>query len=321
MAASQARFLALTARKTNVEYEGQQINQQRTALANQSANYYNNLLGMSVPVPPSVDNFTKTVYTFEDGALTNSITALMPQATPTGTYKVSYLKQYVDEFSPVAANTSIVTKDGSDYKVGADTLRELGALPTGVTATSPDTDSYSGTDPRFQGLTHKEIRAIIEEEVGFEAALDAKYGTSTSSKDYFTRYIKNSTTGEMIPYFYKKTDLAGASYDANGHSLSNVPCYTMGKENKISEEKNVSARVEQDSTGRLINITLNPDDPNKAVTYALTTNTITDQAAYDDAMNQYEYTKYEYDQAIQNINSKISIIQNEDKNLELRMKQ
>ena len=37
MAASQARYLALTARKTNVEYEGQQINQERTALANQSA--------------------------------------------------------------------------------------------------------------------------------------------------------------------------------------------------------------------------------------------------------------------------------------------
>ena len=54
MSASQARFLGLTARKTNVEYEGQQINQQRTTLSNQSANYYNNLLGMEVPVPPSV---------------------------------------------------------------------------------------------------------------------------------------------------------------------------------------------------------------------------------------------------------------------------
>ena len=34
MSASQARFLSLTARKTNVEYEGQQINQQRTTLSN-----------------------------------------------------------------------------------------------------------------------------------------------------------------------------------------------------------------------------------------------------------------------------------------------
>ncbi len=38
-------------------------------------------------------------------------------------------------------------------------------------------------------------------------------------------------------------------------------------------------------------------------------------------MNQYEYDKYEYDQSIQNINAKIEIIQSEDKNLELRLKQ
>ena len=44
MAASQARYLALTARKTNTEWEGQQINQARTALANQSANLFNQLL-------------------------------------------------------------------------------------------------------------------------------------------------------------------------------------------------------------------------------------------------------------------------------------
>ena len=37
MAASQARYLSLTARKTNTEYQGQQVNQERTALANQSA--------------------------------------------------------------------------------------------------------------------------------------------------------------------------------------------------------------------------------------------------------------------------------------------
>jgi len=46
MAASQARYLALTARKTNTEWEGQQINQARTALANQSANLFNQLLQM-----------------------------------------------------------------------------------------------------------------------------------------------------------------------------------------------------------------------------------------------------------------------------------
>ena len=65
MAASQARYLALTARKTNTEYEGQQINQARTALSNQSANLFNQMLGLSVPVPPSTQDFTKVQYSYQ----------------------------------------------------------------------------------------------------------------------------------------------------------------------------------------------------------------------------------------------------------------
>ena len=67
MAASQARYLALTARKTNTEYEGQQINQARTALANQSANLFNQLLGLEVPVAPKTTDFTELQYSYSDG--------------------------------------------------------------------------------------------------------------------------------------------------------------------------------------------------------------------------------------------------------------
>lgn len=67
MAASQARYLALTARKTNCEYEGQQINQARVALANQSANYFNQLLNTKVPTCPDSTNYTKTQYSYSDG--------------------------------------------------------------------------------------------------------------------------------------------------------------------------------------------------------------------------------------------------------------
>lgn len=73
MAASQARYLALTARKSNVEYEGQQINQARTALANQTANLFNQMMGMSVPTPPSVADYTTVQYTFSDGSNTEAI--------------------------------------------------------------------------------------------------------------------------------------------------------------------------------------------------------------------------------------------------------
>ena len=65
MAASQARFLGLTARKSNVEYQGQQVNQQRTSLANESANLYNQMMALDVPVPPSKNQYYDTVYTLE----------------------------------------------------------------------------------------------------------------------------------------------------------------------------------------------------------------------------------------------------------------
>ena len=68
MSASQARLIALTARMNDIEYQGQQINQQRTTLANQVNALYNSLLDMTVPTPPSTKDFTKVVYSGKQGA-------------------------------------------------------------------------------------------------------------------------------------------------------------------------------------------------------------------------------------------------------------
>ncbi len=356
MSASQARFLGLTARKTNVEFEGQQINQQRTTLSNQSANYYNDLLGMSVPVPPSVDDYTKTVYTFEDGALTNQITAMIAQNN--GTYTVSYLRTWNDDFSVVAATTSIVNttdKTGKDFTVGSTKLRNMSDAITydidGTTAyyNAKDKKYYANKD--FSGnaidtkdkivklnsndaylslLSNDQVAQLAKEEEQYIALLKSKYGES----DYLVRYVQDTTTGEYNPYFYKLTDLQHANYDENGNSQSNINCYKIGSETKTEEVKaQQDCKIEKDSSGRYINITIpsynadgsvSKDDKGNyidATTYSLTTTTATDQDAYNDAMNQYEYDKYEYDQAIQEINSKIEIVQAQDKNLELRLKQ
>lgn len=322
MAASQARFLGLTARKTNVEFEGQQINQQRTTLSNQSANYYNDMLGMSVPVPPSVDDYTKTVYSFEDGALTNQITAMIAQ--PDGTYTVSYLRQWTDDFSVVGASTSIVNAnaDKSVFKVGSTTLRTLGTIPTKGDGTYDV--AAGGSDEYLESLSASQIEQLKKEEEEYIKLLKSKYGDD----DYLVRYVKNTTTGEYSPYFYKKSDLTGANYDANGNSQSNINCYTIGSETKSEEVKaSVGCEIEKDSSGRYINITIPQYDENgdpiegSGITYSLTTSTVTDQDAYNDAMNAYEYEKYEYDQAINEINAKIEIVQSQDKNLELRLKQ
>ena len=105
MSASQARFLSLTARKTNVEYEGQQINQQRTTLSNESSNYYSQLCNLVVPTPPSSEDFTKTTYSFSDGSETNTINSIIAQGK--GMYIVNYTQTY--ETENVVANGSVVT--------------------------------------------------------------------------------------------------------------------------------------------------------------------------------------------------------------------
>ena len=352
MAASQARFLGLTARKTNVEYEGQQVNQQRTCLANQSANYYNQLLGMTVPTPPSVADFTKTVYTFQDGNLSNSVSSLIAQ--PNGEYLVSYTSSWTDDFAPVAAGTAIVTKDKDNdvYYVGSVKLRDLGDNltftaydadgnkideATNITVTKDDSGNYkysngedeytlptgatlkaNSTEPYVQTLSLDQIIQLQVEEDEYLTMLNKKYGTDTT--EWYVRYTQNTSTGTWTPMFYQKDVVEKANYSQNGTSQSNINCYTMGSAQEVEEVKGVTARLEKDATGRYINITLNPDDANE-VTYALTTTTLTDQNAYDDAMNQYEYDKHQYDQSIQEINAKIEIIQAQDKNLELRLKQ
>jgi len=89
MSASQARLLSLTARQSNLEFEGQQINQQRTNLSNQSANYYNSLLTMTVPTPPSTDDYTTVKYSFVIGGNDATIAQVLPQ-DKLGNYLVEY---------------------------------------------------------------------------------------------------------------------------------------------------------------------------------------------------------------------------------------
>ena len=121
MAASQARFLSLTARKSNVEFEGQQINQQRTTLSNQTANYYNSLTNMTVPTPPSTQDYTKTTYSFTDGSDKNVINSLIAQKN--GYYILNYTQSTETE-SVVSNGTVIVTKQDNDYYIGATKLRD-----------------------------------------------------------------------------------------------------------------------------------------------------------------------------------------------------
>ena len=129
MAASQARYLGLTARKTNVEYEGQQINQARTALANQSANTFNELLALEVPTAPSTQDYTTLQYSYQDGTNTETITDMSELVNdPDGyNYMISHY-HYADVYTGIQskktnpqvsfetkAEKSLVPKDSVKY--------------------------------------------------------------------------------------------------------------------------------------------------------------------------------------------------------------
>ena len=90
MAASSLRFAQLTARKNQVEFEGQQINQQRLTLSQKSSAIYNDMLTKQVPTAPDPSAFTKIVYKFNNGFGTSSILNLARKTSGAYNYNVTY---------------------------------------------------------------------------------------------------------------------------------------------------------------------------------------------------------------------------------------
>lgn len=142
MSASQARFLQLTARKSNIEYMGQQINQQRLSLANSSAGLFEKMLSLVAPKPPSSQddkyytqgyNFTdprdelqKKIHwqTYEDALEDGAPPAASYFGTPTGLTIVSKLDGTVHTFAPsVLASPTPAQKSELLTALGVDTSK------------------------------------------------------------------------------------------------------------------------------------------------------------------------------------------------------
>ena len=77
------------------------------------------------------------------------------------------------------------------------------------------------------------------------------------------------------------------------------------------------------TNGRITEIAIpNYDDDGNIASWtsiSVKAETVTDEAAYNDAYAQYEYDTYLYDQKNKEINAKTEVIQQEDKNLELKL--
>jgi hypothetical protein len=155
--------------------------------------------------------------------------------------------------------------------------------------------------------------------------------------------VKDLPDSSMADYFdddYNYTGSGVYSFQLNGqtyyttesdlyNSIQNCEDSTKPLENQAKlayynssyiqtkiEETN-QALLETDGNGRFTSVKFDND----SVVYSLNTETVTDDAAYQDAMNEYNYKVAQYEKTIADINAKTSIIQQEDRTLELRLKQ
>ena len=383
MAASQARYLGLTARKTNVEYEGQQINQARTALANQSANTFNELLALEVPTAPSTQDYTTLQYSYQDGAYGETITEMTEITNdPNYNYLITHY-HYADVFTGVKTNLS-------NPQVLLDTAGVQGTIDRTTVTYDDVNDSYT-----INGITAQQYDPLIEEQrTNFEKICQnypdlAKeepeniltYTDTDGTVKFTTRselekaaagtadalnytvesgvptYVGNAEVTAYDPtdpdqkaayeeicdefptdnfassdsiytwefqgrrYYASLEDLTAAAISAQDPSkpteLQNklVNYYAENVETKI--ERTQRAFVDLDESGRPQSIRYE----DSTATYALKTETITDQNAYDDAMNQYNYDMQVYEKKIADINAKTEKIQEQDRTLELRLRQ
>ncbi len=307
LAASQARFLGLTARKSNVEYQGQQINQQRVALSNEVMGLYNEYNNLDVPVPPAVNDYQKTVYTLDstyEGYQLDSFTKII-DGKYAGYYDVSLscVNEIAKAYSYTAKDSVITAQKGTN---GYSYLN----FQFGV-------DSYTYDENNPEASTITKITQDYEKYQGLSTIMAAQGATSGT----YYMYTKNG-----VSYYTSENDLDSTVFENVDGKNMYYGSYTFDYQGSQKVTKNVQAKaaLTQDSSGRLTSIQiLECDDAEDLVgnTYSITTASQDDQASYEDAMNEYYYQKQLYEKEVERINQKTETLQKEDRSLELQLNQ
>ncbi len=308
LAASQARFLGLTARKSNVEYKGQQINQERVALSNEVMGLYNEYNRLTVPVPPSINDYQKTTYTLDNTAEGYEIQGFskITEGDYAGLYDVtlSYDEQVPKAYSYIAKDSLITATEGAN---GYSNLTfQLGM------------DSYYYDENDLEKST---ITKIVEGEY------DKYPGLLTIMK---SQNLTNGTyymfSRDGVSYFTSEDDLNSTSFETIDGKKTYHGDYSFDYQGgqTVSNTVNVKAALTQDSSGRLSTISIvQSDDAPEMIgkAYSISTSQEEDTSSYTDDMNKYYYEKALYEREVERINKKTEELQEQDRSLELQLNQ
>ena len=191
-----------------------------TCRSNESASYYSELCNMEVPTPPSIDDYTKVSYTFNDGAMTNTLISLLPKSGANNEYVVNYVEEWQDDYAIVPAASSLVEKTGSTYSIGSCKLREAGVAPANI-----------ADDEYYESLSASQRTALLQNEAYLLKMAQEKTGDGGK---FYIRYIKNTTTGNYEPYLYALSELQ-QTQKYNNKNLASIPCYSLGSTTQTRE--------------------------------------------------------------------------------------
>ena len=310
MSASQARLLALQARKSDLEYQGQQINQERTILSQQVTNLYNSLLAMDVPTPPSTADFTKIVYEGTLGTTNYSFESSSVKPGANGyivtlvehTYGDSANKNpgYVRVDKANATKFKSPSKNISEDQMSAQAMAGYSVNGYGV-YTWEALNSFDELKTQVSGYQN----AIKQ------ANLTNENGTPYEPKDFYVYFDKDGNAN-----FVLKSDLE----DGNDNAVS----WSYIANGEIEERKEYSncLLTFDPATGRITELSFPVDPNNLSLGYSnisLNAVTETDELAYQQAYADYEYAQSKYEKMQADINAKTEVIQQQDRNLELKL--
>ena len=275
MSASQARLLSLQAQLSNLEYQGQQINQARTVLSQQATALYNSLLSMTVPTPPATTDFQTVKYTGTLGATEYTFDA--------------------NSIKPDGAFYSITMQE----KAHGDSLQKNTSIAL-VVANDPNATGFKGVelDPTTVSLEPGEIYNT------------GRYVQDTSGSQYMVpiNLIENEDGTFSFPtqggtYYTKGTD--GAFTEASGEADGSKTYYSL-----VSSSNGTSGAVQVSAEQKKA-----PDNQTEAANHITRADMANIYVLENGAVRKAELTDFDTDPSQPNLlklKSNVTYIQESD---------
>jgi len=352
MAASQARFLQLTARRTNIEYMGQQINQERLALSNSSAGLFEKMLTLVPPTPPSSsdDKYYTQGYNFTDPvdnlqkkiswvSLSDTSVPVASGVGVTSTYRTSAVPALAAGdtdwiLSGDSANIAAPPGATAGMATASSTLSISSAnlaatYADGETATGTDSDLTTLMTAMGVTLNPKTAKSVMRY-VTVEHNIYNPDGQYTTVKRQTPAILEFDNLERLLNVnFLDGTSMtatnnnAGTAGSVTGGTVGTGDGVTPGQTDPADTYSYVTAGTNGTAAASLADLTGMTGSPSSNVGNGdkLTYSGVFDQTSFNNDMNKYEFQKSAYDYQIERINQQTKQIQSADKSLELKMKQ